>query len=103
MAVTPKKFYAGVPGTANTVTAVYTVPTGKTAIIKNIVVSSNGTSNARVSVMVNGIQFLSAASVNPNDTIALDLSAVANAGDIIGIWVDTANVLHIYISGVEVG
>lgn len=102
MAVTAKKFYAGTPTTGSW-TTVYTVPSGKQAIIKNITLCNTTGSTATIGIGAATFSIVSSGySINANDTVVLDLSVVLDAGQTITVTQGTANAIHVHISGVEV-
>lgn len=102
MAVTAKRLYGGLINTTSSVTA-YTVPTGKTTVVKQIAISNtDSASSHKISVFLARVNIITNYSISANDTVILDLSQVLNAGEAISIQADTANAFTVLISGVEV-
>lgn len=108
MAYTPKRFYLGQPGTSNTTLA--TVPSNKTWIVKQIMLTNTTSSDATVTLYLvpSGSSASASNMIVPGITIyaksvvTIDLSQVMTAGDFfVGIQ-GTANAITIVISGVEV-
>ena len=100
MAVTPKKLYAGLPGTAST--TLYTVPANTTTIVKNIVLCNTTGTAATVTLTAGGQTIINAFSIEANNTKTLDLSLVMAATDTITGLQVTASAVSVYVSGVEV-
>lgn len=100
MAATPKRLYAGIPDTTST--TAYTVPSGKTTIVKNITICNTTGSNATISIRCATFAVVNAYKVSAYDTVVLDLSLVLNAGETIVISQGTSNAINVTISGVEV-
>lgn len=105
---TPKKIYTGQPSTSPA--TIYTAPASTTTIIKNILICNTTASAATVtlnlvasggSAGVNN-RILSTYTVTPNDTVAIDLSAVLSTGDFISAVQGTSSALTLHITGVEV-
>jgi hypothetical protein len=102
LAVTAKRLYAGLITSTSQITA-YTVPAGKTVIVKQIAISNtDSVASHKISVFLAGVNIITNFSISASDTIILDLSQVLNAGEAIAIQADTANALTVFISGVEV-
>lgn len=100
MAVTPINIYRGTAPT--TLTTVYTVPTGKKVIIKNIIVTSVSSAEGYINIQAGGKSVLSKVVIKPRDVMVLDLSLVLEAGETISVNQQYANFLDVHISGVEV-
>ncbi|OAT71867.1 hypothetical protein [Parageobacillus thermoglucosidasius] len=100
MAATPKRLYKGTAGTTSS--TAYTVPANTTTIVKNIVLTNKSASAATVTVVIAGTEIINNYSIDPNDTISVDLSLVMSAGETITVQASAANAINIYISGVEV-
>jgi hypothetical protein len=83
----------------------YTVPSSKTSIIKQIVVTNITGSAATFSLYIGSAAtpnaLFSATSVAANDTIIINLSQVLNSLDILTALASANNSLNITISGVE--
>jgi hypothetical protein len=100
--------------TASTLTAVYTVPSLKTAAISSIIIcnqnSSGGAANVRMSIGVGGAtdvgfpssQYFCFASLTTQNMIEITTGISMAAGDIMRCYSDTSNV-SFTISGVQVG
>jgi hypothetical protein len=100
LAATAKRLYGGVPNTTSS--TIYTVPSGKTVIVKNITICNTTGSSALITVWCAGVAIINALSVAANDTVVLDLSLVLNANETITANQGTTNAIHLTISGVEV-
>jgi hypothetical protein len=98
MAVKEKKM-AVVSAAPTSSTNYYTVGAGKSAIVKNILISNSTASQVTVTMVIGGASF-----IFPVDkgTISLDMSLVMNAGDTINLYCSAASSAAIYVSGVEV-
>lgn len=93
--------YVGKPPTGSAVVA-YTVPSGKTAIVKNIVLCNVINTAATINIWISGLAIVYTLTVQPYDTVTIDLSTVMDAGDQITAQQGTANAIEVHISGVEV-
>lgn len=108
MANVPKRLYVGQPSTD--VATVYTAPTLKTVIVKNIVLcnTSRNLSAITVHVVPSGStatkanKVVAELNVSGNDTIVIDLSTVLQAGDSLQLCQSTIGSITTYISGVEI-
>jgi hypothetical protein len=100
MAVIAKKIYIGTPSTTSA--TIYTVPTAKTTIIKNIVLCNTTATNAIISLTMGTKDIIKNYSVSANDTVTIDLSLVLDATDTITSIQTTTNAINLFISGVEV-
>jgi hypothetical protein len=99
MAATPKNFFrAALP---TTMTTVYTVPAGASAIVTNIVATNPGASAASVGVKIGGIYVLANVGIAPGGVLTVEMSQVLNAGDTIQVQ-GNALAAPTHISGVEV-
>lgn len=102
-----KRLYQGVPDT--TAETAYTVPEGKTAIVKEIVVCNTTSSDASVTLSVvpegdaagAGNRLLATKEIPANDLVVLALSTVMAEGDFISVQQGTSSALTVTISGVE--
>lgn len=83
----------------------YTVPAGKTAIIKQLVVTNVTGSSATFSLYIGSAAtpnaLFSATSVAANDAIVINLSQVLNSTEILTALASANSTLNITISGVE--
>jgi hypothetical protein len=92
--------------TTSASTALYTVPTGYTTIIKQIVVT-NLTASARTftfyigATASVGTALFSGTSVAANDSVVINLSQVLSSTEKIFALCDTGSALNIVVSGVE--
>jgi hypothetical protein len=108
MAYTPKRLYIGQPGT--TESTLYTVPTGKKVIIKDITICNTSSTDATISLSIvpsgntaaASNRILASLKVTANSTVDITLSQVMNEGDFISGLQATAGALTVLISGVEV-
>lgn len=108
MAYSPKRFYIGQPGTTNT--NLGTVPTGKTWIVKQILLANTSSSDATVTIyfvptggtagtsnmVVPGI------TVSAKSLVTIDMAQVLTAGDFFVGVQSTSGAITVLISGVEV-
>ncbi|WJN62565.1 hypothetical protein [Streptomyces phage phiScoe1] len=99
MANTPKRLSRG--NTSTTLTNVYSVPTGATTIVTNIVVANSGTSAATVLIQLNGLAIVPNVSVPGNGLFTLDISQVMDAGNTVHVQGSSTTCTY-FISGVEV-
>lgn len=100
MATLPKKLYVGTPGTTSA--TFYTTPASTNTILKNIVLTNTTATAAIVTINVAGKAIVSGYTVQPNDTVVIDLSLVLNATDTITGVQTTASAVNVFLSGVEV-
>lgn len=102
----PARFYQGQPGTGET--TLYTVPAGRSVILKHIMVTNTTGSAATftLSLVPSGgspaasNRLYVATSVPANGLISLILSQVMNQGDFLSALQPTTNALTMHISGV---
>ncbi len=100
MATLPKKLYIGTPGTTSA--TLYTTPASTTTILKNVVLSNTTATAAVVTISVAGKNIVSGYTIQPNDTVVIDLSLVLSAADTITGVQATASAVNVFLSGVEV-
>ena len=109
MAYTPKVLFAtGFPSTAGTV--LYTVPSGASAIVKNVVMTNTTGTDAWVhlSIVPQGDtsqasnRVLSSYNVPPNGISTLDCSIVMPANSYVHATNGTNNDVTLTVSGVEI-
>jgi hypothetical protein len=100
MPVTSKVLFRGA-ATTTTTTALYTVPTGKQAIVTNIVVSNATSSERTFTLSLDGIAINTAAPLAGNSTAYIDLKQVLDAGDAVTGGASGTG-LTFHISGVEI-
>jgi hypothetical protein len=109
MAYTPKRFYIGQPGTTETM--LYTVPAGKTVILKDITICNTSSTDATISLSIvpsgstagTANRILANLKVTANSIVDITLSQVMNEGDFLSAVQGTAGAITVVISGVEVG
>ena len=91
--------------TTSASTALYTVPTGYTAIIKQIVVTNTTGTAATFTMYIGaasaGNALFSGTSVAANDTVIINLSQVLGTGEILRALSGTNAALNLTVSGVE--
>lgn len=105
---TPIKLYQGQPGTSGA--TIYTVPAGKSVIIKQVLIVNTTGSNATAtlnSVPSSGTasasnRIISSLDIAANSVLTLDLSQVMTSGDFLSALQGTASALTLTISGVEI-
>jgi hypothetical protein len=86
---------------ATTSTTLYTVPSGTTTVVSNIVICNPTTSAVTASMTINAIDLLGSVSIAANSTAFFDLKQVIPASQVIaGSASSTAVDFH--ISGVEI-
>lgn len=100
MANTALKLYAGTPTTSST--TLFTSPASTKTIVKCIVIGNTTSTIANITLGFAGINLLTAVSIDPNDTMTIDLSLLLEAGETITGLQGTADALNVHISGVEV-
>ena len=99
MATNSTALFRGAAATSNT--TLYTVPSGRTAIITNIAVTNTATSNATFTLNLNGVAIQSASSLAANSTAYIDLKQVLPASQTIAGSASATSV-NFHISGIEV-
>lgn len=99
MATNSTALFRGAAATSNT--TLYTVPSGRTAIITNIAVTNTATSNATFTLNLNGVAIQSASSLAANTTAYFDLKQVLAATQTIAGSASATSV-NFHISGIEV-
>lgn len=100
MADTLKSLYRNTLGTSST--ALYTVPTNTTTILRNIVLSNRTSSPATVTLDIGGVQIVPTVSINGNSSNYIDLYAVIPAGTAINGSSNTVSAIDCIMSGIEV-
>jgi hypothetical protein len=90
--------------TTSASTALYTVPGGKSAIIKQIVITNTTSTPATFTFYINGSTvdkaLFSNTSVPGNDSLVINLSQVLNPSDTINALASAGTTLNITVSGV---
>jgi hypothetical protein len=99
MATTPKLMYRGNAATSNT--TLYTVGSGKTGIVTDIVVTNTDSVSATFTLNLNGTTLLSAATLAANSTATFELKQVLESADTVS-GSASATTVKFHISGVEV-
>ena len=91
--------------TTSASTALYTVPTGYTAIVKQIVVTNTTGTAATFTMYIGAVSagnaLFSGTSVAANDTVIINLSQVLGTGEILRALSGTNAALNLTVSGVE--
>ena len=91
--------------TTSAATALYTVPTGYTAIVKQIVVTNTTGTAATFTMYIGAVSagnaLFSGTSVAANDTVIINLSQVLGTGEILRALSGTNAALNLTVSGVE--
>jgi hypothetical protein len=100
LANTALKLYAGTPSTSSA--TLFTSPTSTKTIVKCIVIGNTTSTVATITLGFAGTNLITAYSVDPNDTVTIDLSLVLEASETITGLQGTASALNVHISGVEV-
>jgi hypothetical protein len=106
MPYTPTRFYIGQPGT--TEETLYTIPSGQSAIIKQILLTNVTATAATISLSlvpngqtaVDSNRILKDYNVAANDVVTIDLTQVLNSDDFISAIQATASAITVTISGV---
>jgi hypothetical protein len=99
MASSPKLFYRGSAATSSA--TLYTVPSGTTSVMTDIVVSNTSTNQQYVTMTVDGVNILPTVPVSPNTVISLQPKTVIAAGLIVAGSATSTDV-KFHISGVEI-
>ena len=99
MSTTSKKMFRGAAALSNE--TLYSVPTGSTAVVTNILISNVSGTNNTYSLIIGGIPVVSNGTVLSNDVIAIDLRQTLNALDAIEGSASSTDV-KFHISGVEI-
>lgn len=95
-----KEFYANTA--PNTLTTAYTVPAGKTAIVREIHVANKTASAATAYVKIGNTVVLPTVSIPANNPATLPLHMIVPTGEIIQVQAGTSSAIDIRISGMEV-
>lgn len=104
---TPKRMYRGQPAATDAVA--YTAPSATPgAIIKQVTIVNTDTAARTVSIGINGTaltaannDIANAMSINPNQTVTIDLAYVLNSADTIHVVASVASVINVSIHGLE--
>jgi hypothetical protein len=82
---------------------VYTVPSGTTTLVNNILVANNSACPASYSINLAGVIAGASVSVPGRDTAVLDIKQVLSAGNTITLFTSSSpSVLSVHISGLEI-
>lgn len=115
--LTPILIYRGQPNAIideatqlSTVTARYTVPTGKRLLLKHVRLSNlNNTEGTEINMKTgtaintsDGDFVFRNIAIEPNDVLIFEFNEVLNAGDKIFIWNNVLTNVSVQISGIEV-
>ena len=99
MATTSKALFRGAASTTSA--TLYTVPAGTTAIVTNIVVCNETTSNQTFRILLNGVSLIYDASISAKSIAVFDIKQpLAAAQTITGLASSTSVDFH--VAGVEV-
>jgi hypothetical protein len=86
--------------TASEVTQ-YTVPASTTTVVTNIVITNTTAAAISATVKLASVDVISAAPVNANGILAIDLKQVLNATETISALASTTG-LRLHVSGMEI-
>ena len=101
MATTPIVIYRGAASTTTT-TTLNTVPSGKTWIITNILVTNTTNAGGSYTLALDGINIATGVTIGASDTTVIDLKQVLGASKTITGGA-SATTINIHISGIEIG
>lgn len=100
MATVPKQLFKGQIN--NLSTTRYTVPTGTTTILKNIV-AYNNTSGVDTKIWIgDGSYYYIGINVTAGETVTVDVSMVLTAGQTITTMGNSGTNVNLFMSGVEI-
>jgi hypothetical protein len=99
MATTTKALARGAFATSSA--TLYTVPASTTTVVTNIVVDNTASSAATFSILLDGVELLSAAAVDANSSVFFDLKQTLTTTKIIAGFA-SATTVKFHISGVEI-
>lgn len=99
MATTTKALARGAFATSSA--TLYTVPSSTTTVVTNIVVDNTASSAATFSILLDGVELLSAAAVDANSSVFFDLKQTLATTKIIAGFA-SATTVKFHISGVEI-
>ena len=100
MTVTSTALFRG-SATTDTNTTLYTVESGKKAVVTNIAVTNTTGTAGTFSIKLDGTPIASSAVIGANDTVVIDLKQVLDASKVIAGGA-SANTITIHISGVVI-
>lgn len=99
MPATPTLFFRG---SASTTSAnLYTVPSGKSAVLTDIVVSNVSSSQQYVTITVDSVNIIPTVPIAPNTVITIQPKTVIGASKIVA-GLATSTDVKFHISGVEI-
>lgn len=98
MSMTHINFYRGSATAAGA--DAYTVATGESAIVTNIVIANVTNTAHYATIKLGGHEIISQGPVNPYDTLVLDIRQVLAAGEKLYVQADANSVLKVHASGV---
>ena len=98
MAYTPTRLAAAT--LTNALATYYTVPAGKSVIVKQILFANTGGTAATANLRFAGTYILFGVSVPANSTLMFDLTEVLNATELIEAYSSSTNAMTIMASGV---
>jgi hypothetical protein len=99
MATNTTVLFRGAASTSNT--TLYTVPSGRTAIISNIAVANTSGSAQTFTLNINGAAIQSGSTIAANSTAYIDLKQVVAATQVVSGSASATSV-NFHISGIEV-
>lgn len=99
MATNTTALFRGAAATGNT--TLYTVPSGRTAIVSNIAVTNTSASAQTFTLNINGVAIQSGSTLAANSTAYIDLKQVVPATQIVSGSASATSV-NFHISGIEV-
>jgi hypothetical protein len=79
----------------------YTVPSSTTTVVTNIVVDNTAAAAATFSILLDGVELLSAAAIDANSSVFFDLKQTLATTKIIAGFA-SATTVKFHISGVEI-
>lgn len=98
MSMTHINFYRGSALAAGS--DAYTVPTGASAIVTNIVIANVTNTAHYATIKLGGFEIISNGPVNAYDTLVLDIRQVLAAGEKLFVQADANSALTVHASGV---
>jgi len=99
MATTAVNFYRGAAPTSST--TLYTVPSAKTAIVTDVVISNTNSNQQYVTISIDGIVIIPNVPISANNIVTFSFKQAISTGLIISGIASSSDV-KIHISGVEV-
>lgn len=99
MANTFKVLYRGSAPTTST--TLYTVPSSTTTLVNSFIVTNTASAAATYSILMDGVEVASGASVDPNDSVLIEFKQVLDAADILAGFA-SASTVTFSVSGLEI-